>query len=453
MKVSRYNITHVLDDGLTYTYNSFSGALAKTNEDFAKLIQYVASNTDVSRLSAEDSELLQRMEKAGFVIDDSIDEIEKYKDFQENQKRYMDTIHAIIGPTLNCNFACKYCFEPPSTNTMCEKIQVATIDFFKNQILKNGAKKFSLVWFGGEPLLQKNIIYNMSTNFISFCNDNNIKFSASIITNGYLINNKAAVNLSKCGIESAQITVDGTEFIHNKRRFLKTDNALAKGTYTRIIENINILIHNNIKVQIRMNTDTENYHNISSFVKEMSRSIPNKEMVSINLGYVSHSDDVSKEYDHILTLQDFAQLKVDALKLYKKYGFHETLKRGFPKLKANYCGACGNNIFVIDPNGNIFRCWEDICHVAYNIGNVYNFDDTNYVNENRHKWSQYSPLNKKKCINCNVLPICGGGCSRAAIHFEEDSRCDPLKYNITKLIEYYALYNLNTKEVSYGIDH
>jgi uncharacterized protein len=177
----------------------------------------------------------------------------------------------------------------------------------------------------------------------------------------------------------------------------------------------------------------------------MSFLISKKEMVSISLGYVSNSSDAPNKYSCVLTVQDFSIQRINLLNFLQEFNFDRTIKYGFPRLKAFHCGAYNNNNFVIDPNGNIYRCWEDICHTHWNVGNVYNFNDYNICNENKCKWNEYSPFNNEQCLSCNVLPLCGGGCPREYIYFGKNTRCDPLKHNITKIMQFYALYNLNKR--------
>ena len=74
----------------------------------------------------------------------------------------------------------------------------------------------------------------------------------------------------------------------------------------------------------------------------------------------------------------------------------------------------------------------------------------NIINENRNKWNNYLLTDYSQCIDCKILPICGGGCPRELVHFGKSSRCSPLKYNITELMEVCALNILNIKETNYG---
>lgn len=100
--------------------------------------------------------------------------------------------------TKHCNLRCKYCFESHEYCAMSEGTALAAVDF----VAKNSLRSCGISFFGGEPLLQKNLIckcveyaknfadkkfdYNMTTNgllldeeFLIFAAENNIKIAMS----------------------------------------------------------------------------------------------------------------------------------------------------------------------------------------------------------------------------------------------------------------------------------
>ena len=59
-----------------------------------------------------------------------------------------------------------------------------------------------MTWFGGEPLLAKEVIYRLSEAFIARTHDAGIAYTANIITNGYLltpIHGRTPVSLRRDG--------------------------------------------------------------------------------------------------------------------------------------------------------------------------------------------------------------------------------------------------------------
>ncbi len=100
--------------------------------------------------------------------------------------------------TKQCNLRCKYCFETHGSCAMSEETALRAVEF----VAENSLKSCGISFFGGEPLLQKNLIckcvehaknfadkqfnYNMTTNgllldeeFLTFAVENNIKIAMS----------------------------------------------------------------------------------------------------------------------------------------------------------------------------------------------------------------------------------------------------------------------------------
>lgn len=99
------------------------------------------------------------------------------------------------------------------------------------------------------------------------CFKGNIRYSANIISNGYLLDRTVAERLAKWGITLAQITLDGPREQHNRTRVLKN----GSGTFDRIVENIKSC-GDLLRFSIRMNVTTEN----SWSVAELKRLLREK---------------------------------------------------------------------------------------------------------------------------------------------------------------------------------
>src|SRR5699024_5938565 len=123
------------------------------------------------------------------------------------------------APTLSCNFGCPYCYEEPKSGFMSEEVQKSILDMITEAAKRR--KDISVTWYGGEPLIAKDIIFNMSEKIINICEENDCDYSSYIVTNGYLVTDEIIENFKKYKITGAQITIDGPPEIHNSRRFLK----------------------------------------------------------------------------------------------------------------------------------------------------------------------------------------------------------------------------------------
>lgn len=229
MKASSYNFFYEKDDGYL-AYNSRSNALAViTKSDFEKYDDYVKFGKQI-----EDEELVKSLKEGFFLIDDNVDELKILRFEMYRDRMDENTLTLTIAPTSNCNFRCIYCYEKESirNKSMTKETEDAIVNFIEQ--LKDDISSLSIAWYGGEPLMRFDIIERLSKKIIRLCKENDIKYFSSIVTNGYLLNEEMAKKIKDCNISKIQITIDGPQEIHDKRRIL----ANGDGTFEKILNNI-----------------------------------------------------------------------------------------------------------------------------------------------------------------------------------------------------------------------
>lgn len=148
-----------------------------------------------------------------------------------------------------------------------------------------------ITWFGGEPLLAKEIIYYMSERLLEICQQADVKYVAGIITNGYLLDEETVLMLKKYNVESVQVTLDGIPEIHNKKRKLK-DNR-DESTFDTIIENITCAKKHELQISIRVNVDRETEKDLERLLDIMIEKNLGKELY---LGRIQGNTDGSKSF-------------------------------------------------------------------------------------------------------------------------------------------------------------
>ncbi|UQZ33185.1 hypothetical protein C2I18_06210 [Paenibacillus sp. PK3_47] len=107
-----------------------------------------------------------------------------------------------------------------------------------------------------------------------------------------------------------------------------------------------------------------------------------------------------------------------------------TVRRCSAALIRSGCGAVSPSSYVIDPLGDLYKCWNEIGRKDCSVGTVsggvkYNSVLVNYM--------EYDPFKVTKCSDCAVLPACLGGCPYVAA-LKKDPRCDSIRYNAKHMI-------------------
>lgn len=269
-------------DNICLVYNSENNSFFKVSENIFNYIKEL-SRGKYTPIDQEAEELLIRHkiilpENKKYSYYNKVKLINCMERFSSNKL----TLNII--PTTSCNFSCSYCFEKNKTNhTISNEIINELVQFVNKS---QNTKILNLMWYGGEPLLAFNKIQQILSRFEK---DVPIPINAhSIVTNGYLFDQKVCDFFKKYPLTDIQITLDGNEKDHNLKRFTKTD----KNTYSRIIDNIDLILNDlpDTHVFIRVNID-ENNKTSFQFLCEKLYQRWNGKNISLYPGFVRIEND------------------------------------------------------------------------------------------------------------------------------------------------------------------
>lgn len=126
-------------------------------------------------------------------------------------------LELIILPTERCNFRCTYCYETFALG----KMNPETIGAVKKLMERRaeGLDVLSLSWFGGEPLLAKDVVMEISDYAAELAKGHpSLSYRAGMTTNGYLLDLPTFTALAKVGLLDYQISLDGPRAVHDRTR-------------------------------------------------------------------------------------------------------------------------------------------------------------------------------------------------------------------------------------------
>ncbi|MDR0231246.1 MAG: radical SAM protein [Dysgonamonadaceae bacterium] len=425
---SRYNYLFKSKNFGFLLYNSLSNAFIELDEESYLRLKKVQEGED-SLLNNLD--FYEKLVEFKILVESDKDEFYNIK-YATHFNRFHDKyLELTINPTLNCNFACNYCFEGEKPSKyMTDEVENAIIDYIK---LQDKIKNMHITWFGGEPLLAFNRISSLTEKIKEI----NTNFTASIITNGYLLSEKIIDKFDEYHIKKIQITIDGLAQTHNKRRPLIS----GEGTFEKIVRNIDLLYEKkpDFPVVIRVNVDETNQSEFVETFKYFYERYKGKNYVVP--GFV---DDITgcNISDCILDRNRKVQF---LMKLYKEHNLNIF---GFYPLHYRYeCPVRNPHHFVIGPEGEIYKCWNDVGNSKKVIGNLLKKRVENATLLTRY-FVAGDPFDDTNCVNCFHLPVCGGGCPHSRLAREFDNikidTCDNMKDNIEEFLELHYDYKQKT---------
>ncbi|HIH74706.1 MAG TPA: radical SAM protein [Methanosarcina sp.] len=439
MKPSIYNFVWSTDDQeKVMVFNSLTTALAEVKKNRIDLLN--VSQFDYALLSENEKQFVNELQKGGFIVDDTADELRTIKFAYNCDKYESSTVRLVIAPTLSCNFACSYCYEQSDKNQsregeqnffMPDNIKQDLLSYIE-KVVKTG-KDIFVTWYGGEPLLAKETVFDLSQKIIDITEENKVGYSAGMVTNGYLLSEDPGTvqNLKKNRIKFIHVTLDGPREVHDSRRMLKGSRG---PTFDRILEGIKLLKANDIETYIRVNIDRSNIDDIGRLLDVLKEN--NLSDLFIYLGHVIPYTAGCKSYESscILT-EEFSLINQTFCENLNLMGFEAGKESFYPRF-ARACDANRTNAFVLDPDGDMYKCWTEIGNKTASIGKIGDLARQNEEKGSHEiRWLNWEPFEYPDCVKCKMLPICMGGCANQAMFINKSRpECKEWKYGLENYV-------------------
>lgn len=142
---------------------------------------------------------------------------------------------------------------------------------------------------------------------------------------------------------------------------------------------------------------------------------------------------------HSLTRVEYLDFYRD---IYDDYILDSKLEKYYPAQLSFACGAQCKDSYVIGPEGDVYKCWEQVGLEEVSIGKIDSIDDT------CEQSTQYlNDIWPTTCDKCEYLPLCHGGCPKERKSNENKPICFPQTKTLNKYLEkYYELWKTENEE-------
>lgn len=421
---SRYNLLFGRE-GVYVLYNSLSNAVVEISHEIYKSLFKLLPGDSCDWLEDDVREVLKKTKS--IVESDEVELLKiKHKTYQNRHSQKI--LNLTINPTLACNFSCTYCFEKEHANIyMSDKIEDDIISYIKNYKEIQGLR---VTWFGGEPLLNFKGLKSLSTKMLAL----GYNYSAGIITNGYLLTPDVVSEFPQLNIRTIQVTLDGVRTGHNARRSLKN----GAPTFDVIVRNIRYIAENipSITINIRVNIDKTNKDAFIELFEEYNGKYKN---LNIYPAFVKDENGCDTCTSSLNISERFTFNK----DLYNKTGIN--FNRFINLNGRTECAVRCNTSIVIGPEGELYKCWDDVGDKDMVYGYIAN---GGYVTNESLLYNYLigaDQFNDSKCIECLMLPACAGGCPKKRIQDTQRKKKMSCPYDVNKITDYiWAHYCVKT---------
>lgn len=415
MRLSRFNVFFTHDDDM-FVANTFSKAIIRLDKR-----HFDALSSGDPDMLATIGESVDELENQGVLVDEDVDELGLLRFAYEQAKYSPEDMEFVVAPTMDCNFACPYCFETHRSGRMTDAVQDAFLSFFEEKVSIEGCKQVFFVWFGGEPLMASDIVIKMTPVLVDICKRRGVDIFVNLITNGYLLTEGLLEELERSGVEHFQITIDGNKETHDSRRVLK------KGlpTFDKIVDNLRLFENSKATVAVRVNVDASNMDAFDEVSASISRlGNPRIECHPAIVVPAANQDEGQRRSCLSRGMEEsFYKNKVKA--------YYLEDKRTKLTSRVINCGAEHYYSYVIDEKGLVYKCWNSIGREHQAIFSLENPEERNPAIVSRYLGRD--PFSEDECSQCAYVPLCAGGCLDQ-LFLKGEHECPAEKYLFEEML-------------------
>lgn len=447
MKASRYNVI-IEQDSHILAFNCLTGAFAKMDRrQYTEYLQIVDTEPGTeTKLDSETDAFIAELKRGGFIVDDDFDELDLVKVKHLGTRFGSRVLSLTVAPTLDCNFACPYCYEiEKRAEYMTKEVEARLVNYIDQRL--TGMSGLHVTWFGGEPLVAIDTLYCLSEQLRQKAAEKGIEYSQQIITNGYNLTKEVALRIKSIAEDvKAQVTLDGPPEIHNVRRPLSD----GRESFHVIVNNLQEVAGQIMPVVVRVNMDEANFSAFPKLLDILKQRGLEKRLTVFVANTEVEPGACQSMSDSRASVPRFSKIEAEARAMLLDRGFKMRSLFLFPNFAS--CVAVSANSLVITPKGDTYKCWHVIDDLRERAANI--FEPATF-NKNETKWLAWNPLERDECLNCRVLPLCMGGCPYKSVDVErrpkvaDRDRCYTVKYNIREMLKTeYCQYEMHKRGLS-----
>jgi|WetSurMetagenome_2_1015567.scaffolds.fasta_scaffold00550_9 uncharacterized protein len=397
---------------LKYVYDEF---IAPRSCEYVADLLSLKYPRDLINLVIED------LKEKGMISSLSDADLTDYLSFFRHGRDQYNIQNMYFIPASDCNLRCRYCFVEDeargiSPALMTEDIARRGLEIYAK--LTENADRASLTFYGGEPLLNADVVYS-SMRYVRELERNGVfkcPVDMLLVTNGTLVDGRTIEAVLETHT-SVSVSLDGPELLNAAR----VDSS-GKSAFKRALAGFRRLQDAGLSPGISCTLNKCNSDHIDEVVSFLSGElqidgmgfnilIPRADGKNpLDVPHDDASRAVIRAFGHLREKGIFEDRMMRRIEPYACNGFH---------LKD--CMGVGGQI-VITPDGKIGPCQAFQGFESYfplTVDGLYSqlySLDSEYIYRCAvfSEWRYRFPLNMLQCIDCSAIAVCGGGCPYAA---------------------------------------
>lgn len=454
MRSSIFNVRVPLPDrNEVFLMNTLTDAQVVVPESAAALLDSLDDDEALEevdrtgRFTAEERQALETLAGLGFIVRNREADRQALDAYFREVREDATELRLTILTTLQCNFACDYCIQGDHgdynrhAHRMSPETAAQVVKFAEAKLDALGSKRLVVTFFGGEPLLNLPVLYDLAERLHAASTARGVTFLINIITNGLLLTPEVVDRLVPLGLNGVKVTLDGDRETHDRHRPLRG----GQGTFDRIIGNIRA-VAGRCRIAIGGNFDADSadsypalldYLAAQDFAPAIAKvafkpviraprpdatssargrrgvTIPlipvSEEGVPLGGTCMTAAGAGAPASSRAASACDSCHFADDTMAFLRE----ETKKRGFSTPDGVHMGPCEihrRHAYTIGPDGALYACPGFSGERTMAVGHIASEGNARTAMADRFDalaaW--------KQCGDCAFIPVCAGGCSAAA---------------------------------------
>ncbi len=311
--------------------------------------------------------------------------------------------YVTLLPTLACDLACEYCIQKdhPAQGHMKPEVESAALDFIARTVPASGAEALALYFFGGEPLLRKDMVLRAAAATAAAMRRHGIRFEWQIVTNGVSLDVPFARAMAELGPGAVKVTLDGDRETHDRVRVYRN----GRGTFDRIFSATAAVAREcpGIKVQVVGNFRPGQERSCEALLDRIAREGLAGKLDHVWFNPVTERGGC-KATCGTQAVETMTQLGAAA----RRRGIR------FPDADGGVdtvspCELHWDHAWTIDPEGRLYRCLAVAGRRELAIGDVWQGVTR------KDPLVAGRPWDKGCSDDCPFVPVCLGGCMGGSV--------------------------------------
>lgn len=204
---------------------------------------------------------------------------------------------------------------------------------------------------------------------------------------------------------------------------------------------------------MRINIDKSNVYTIGDLLNSLDE-YGLKDKIIIRPTPMEATPTMPELYKLCFTTEEFAKQEINIARLVLSRGFKIKLLSGNSYA---FCRATKANSLIVDPDGSLHKCLAEVGDSKDRVGFI-DEDGNIKLNYLEKKWLSFDPFKNSTCRNCNILPLCMGGCLYNDVmksikgdkFLRKSQKCISKKINLKEMLSLYFSEYLKKKTATKG---